>query len=97
VIVVFAQRWGLEGDRRVKHYYVDESVGLAVGMLLSALHLAGLATLTHTPSPMAFLRELLGRPPNERAYVVIPVGYPADGATVPALERKPLEDILVRK
>jgi iodotyrosine deiodinase len=97
VIVVFAQRWGIAGDRRVKHYYVDESVGVAVGMLLSALHLAGLATLTHTPSPMAFLRDLLERPPNERAYVVIPVGYPADGATVPDLERKPLASILVRK
>jgi iodotyrosine deiodinase len=97
VIVVFAQRWRLEGDRRVKHYYVDESVGVAVGMLLSALHLAGLATLTHTPSPMAFLRELLQRPPNERAYVVIPVGYPADAATVPDLERKRLDEILVRR
>ncbi|HSK02663.1 MAG TPA: nitroreductase family protein [Kofleriaceae bacterium] len=101
LIVVFAQPWGIAGEpagsRRVKHYYVDESVGIAVGMLLSALHLAGLATLTHTPSPMAFLREILGRPPNERAYVVIPVGYPAEGARVPDLERKPLTQVLVRR
>jgi iodotyrosine deiodinase len=101
VIVVFSQPWGIVGEpsgpRRIKHYYVDESVGIAVGMLLSALHLAGLATLTHTPSPMGFLRELLGRPANERAYVVIPVGYPAERAMVPDLQRKPLEDVLVRR
>lgn len=104
VIVVFAQPWGHadgpegpDGPRRIKHYYVDESVGIAVGMLLSALHLAGLATLTHTPSPMAFLRELLGRPVNERAYVVIPVGYPAEGAVVPDLARKPLDQVRIRR
>ncbi len=101
LIVVFAQPWGIAdeptGSRRLKHYYVDESVGIAVGMLLSALHLAGLATLTHTPSPMGFLRELLGRPANERAYVVIPVGYPAERAMVPDLERKPLAQVLVRR
>lgn len=101
VIVVFAQAWReettLEGTRRVKHYYVDESVGIAVGMLLSALHLAGLATLTHTPSPMAFLRRLLGRPASERAYVVIPVGYPAHDAQVPAIERKALDQVLIRR
>jgi iodotyrosine deiodinase len=100
LIVVFAQPWGIvdeaAGSRRVKHYYAEESVGIAVGMLLSALHLAGLATLTHTPSPMGFLRELLGRPANERAYLVIPVGYPAERAMVPDLERKPLEQVLVR-
>lgn len=96
LIVVFAQAWGVRADgERVKHYYVDESVGIAVGMLLSALHLAGLATLTHTPSPMGFLRELLGRPMNERAFVVIPVGYPAEGAHVPSIERKPLTEVLV--
>lgn len=101
LIVVFAQPWGIAdepgGSRRIKHYYVDESVGIAVGMLLSALHLAGLAALTHTPSPMGFLRELLGRPANERAYVVIPVGYPAEHAVVPDLERRPLEHVLVRR
>ena len=101
LIVVFAQVWGVadgpDGPRRVKHYYVDESVGIAVGLLLSALHLAGLATLTHTPSPMGFLREVLDRPANERAYVVIPVGYPANDAVVPDLKRKSLEDVLVRR
>lgn len=101
LIVVFAQVWGVvdgpDGPRRIKHYYVDESVGIAVGMLLSALHLAGLATLTHTPSPMGFLRELLGRPANERAYLVIPVGYPAANAEVPDLTRKTVDDVLVRR
>lgn len=97
VIVVFAQAWGVVDGRRVKHYYVDESVGIAVGLLLSALHLAGLATLTHTPSPMGFLREVLERPANERAYVVIPVGYPARDAVVPELTRKSLDDVLVRR
>jgi iodotyrosine deiodinase len=100
LVVVFAQPWSIVPTRdgrtqRVKHYYVDESVGIAVGLLLSALHLAGLATLTHTPSPMAFLRDLLGRPSHERAFVVIPVGYPAPGADVPALERKPLAVVRV--
>ncbi len=101
LIVVFAQAWGTteapEGTRRVKHYYVDESVGIAVGMLLSALHLAGLATLTHTPSPMGFLRELLDRPANERAYLVIPVGYPAAHAVVPDLTRRRVDEVLVRR
>jgi len=98
LIVVFAQPYGEAptedgGTRRVKHYYVDESVGMAVGILLSTLHLAGLATLTHTPSPMGFLRDVLGRPASERAYVVIPVGYPAADADVPDLTRKPLDRV----
>jgi iodotyrosine deiodinase len=99
LIVVFARAWGVEttddGSRRVKHYYVDESCGIAVGMLLSALHLAGLAALTHTPSPMRFLRQVLRRPDNERPFVVIPVGYPAADATVPDLRRKPLSEQVV--
>jgi nitroreductase len=98
LIVVFAQRYFLDertGDKH-KHYYVDESVGIAVGMLLTALHLAGLAALTHTPSPMRFLSEILNRPPNEKAFAVIPVGYPARDATVPDLTRKPLDQVLVR-
>jgi iodotyrosine deiodinase len=95
VIVVFEQAFGLEGGRRWKHYYAKESVGIAVGLLLASLHLAGLATLTHTPSPMSFLARMLDRPRNERAFCLIPVGYPADGATVPKLEKKPLEEILV--
>ncbi|MBP6629340.1 MAG: nitroreductase family protein [Kofleriaceae bacterium] len=102
VIVVFAQpyRMGPGADGALvkrKHYYVDESVGIAVGLLLATLHLAGLATLTHTPSPMGFLRQLLGRPDHERAFVVIPVGYPAAGAEVPDLVRKPLAEVLVRR
>lgn len=102
VIVVFAQSYGMKTDpvtgeeRRIKHYYVTESVGLAVGVLLTSLHLAGLVTLTHTPSPMAFLSELLERPDNERAYIVIPVGYPAEGAMVPRIRKKSLSEVLVR-
>jgi nitroreductase len=97
LVVVLEQAYGLRADGgKVKHYYVRESVGIAVGLLLASLHQAGLATLTHTPSPMGFLREILGRPVNERPYVLIPVGYPADGCTVPDLERKPLNEVLVR-
>jgi iodotyrosine deiodinase len=95
VIVVFEQAYGLEGGRRWKHYYAKESVGIAVGLLLASLHLVGLATLTHTPSPMRFLADFLGRPRNERAFCLIPVGYPADGATVPELEKKTLAEILI--
>jgi nitroreductase len=102
VIVVFEQLYGLElqpdgGRKKVKHYYVQESVGIAVGFLIAALTQAGLATLTHTPSPMGFLRELLGRPENERAFVVLPVGYPAEGALVPDITKKTLEEVLVRR
>jgi iodotyrosine deiodinase len=98
LIVVFEQAYGLApGGEKLKHYYVKESVGIAVGFLLVALHDAGLATLTHTPSPMGFLRELLARPENERAYVVVPVGYPAPDARVPAITKKPLTEILVRR
>ncbi len=80
-------------EHRHKNYYVQESVGIAVGMLLTALHQAGLATLTHTPSPMGFLSEVLGRPRHERPYLLIPVGYPADGAMVPDISRKSLEEV----
>jgi iodotyrosine deiodinase len=97
LIVVFRQRFALDDDGGVhKHYYVDESVGIAVGMLLTALQVAGLAALTHTPSPMRFLGELLGRPRNEKAFAVIPVGYPADDCVVPDLRRKSLDEVLVR-
>jgi nitroreductase len=99
LIVVFEEVYGLRDDgghsRKIKHYYVRESVGIAVGILLASLTHAGLATLTHTPSPMGFLSEILGRPPNERAYVVIPVGYPAEEATVPAVTRKGLGEVMV--
>jgi nitroreductase len=85
VIVVFALSYGvLPGGRKVKNYYVPESVGIAVGLLITALHHAGLATLTHTPSPMGFLNRILSRPANERPYLVLVTGYPADGARVPA-------------
>jgi iodotyrosine deiodinase len=97
VMVVFEQAYGLRADGgKVKHYYVKESVGIAVGLLLASLHEAGLTTLTHTPSPMGFLREILGRPENERPYVLVPVGYPAEGCVVPDLGRKPLDEIVVR-
>jgi len=81
----------------VKHYYVRESVGIAVGFLIAALNDAGLASLVHTPSPMGFLREILGRPENERAYVLLAVGYPAEEATVPVIDKKPLDEVLVRR
>lgn len=95
LIVVFRRdsEPGPEGARR--NYYVNESVGIAVGFLIGALHRAGLATLPHTPAPMAFLRQLLGRPATEKAYVILPVGYPAADCKVPALERKSLEEIAV--
>lgn len=80
-------------ERHVKHYYVMESVGIACGFLLAALHVAGLATLTHTPSPMGFLSAILGRPKNEKPYVLIPVGYPARGAVVPDITRKPMSEV----
>ena len=98
LIVVFREDSGV-GPRGelIKNYYVQESVGLAVGLLLASLHQAGLATLTHTPSPMAFLAQLLGRPANERPFVLIPVGYPAPDAQVPALTRKPLDQIRERR
>jgi nitroreductase len=96
LIVVFRIDYGLSLDgTKEKHYYVMESVGIAVGMLLAALHQAGLATLTHTPSPMGFLREILGRPKNETPFVLIPVGYPAKGAKVPDLRRKSLDEIRI--
>ncbi|MDJ0379522.1 nitroreductase family protein [Streptomyces sp. G-G2] len=96
LIVVFQQRYwlGPDGAKR-KHYYVDESVGIAVGMLLSALHLSGLAALVHTPSPMRFLGHVLRRPENEKAFAVIPVGYPAPDCEVPDLLRKSLDQVMV--
>jgi iodotyrosine deiodinase len=93
LIVVFAQKYGLTPNgSRTKNYYVQESVGIATGMLITALHSAGLATLTHTPSPMGFLQELLGRPDNERAYLILVTGHPATDAAVPRITKKPLSD-----
>ena len=95
LIVVFRVDYGLgEDGAKAKHYYVQESVGIAAGLLLAALHQAALVTLTHTPSPMGFLAEILGRPKNERAFLLLPVGYPAENAEVPQLEKKPLREML---
>ncbi len=93
LIAVFLQKYGeLPDGRKVKHYYPTESTGLATGMLITALHRAGLATLTHTPSPMKFLNEILGRPKSERPFLLLVVGYPADDAEVPDIRRKTLDE-----
>jgi len=96
LIVIFAQRWGVRDGERVKHYYVPESVGIATGMLITALHTAGLSCLTHTPNPMKFLNDLCGRPDNEKPVMILAVGHPAETATVPAVakKKKPLGEIL---
>jgi len=94
LIVVFRKIYDLEDDgTQRKNYYVNESVGIAAGFLLAALHHAGLATLTHTPSPMNFLGEILNRPKNEKAFLLIPVGYPAKDAEVPDISKKPFSEI----
>ncbi len=85
----------MKTDEGGQVYYVNESVGIAIGMLLAAAHHAGLATLTHTPSPMKFLGQILGRPEHERPYLLIPIGYPSEDCVVPAITRKPLDEILV--
>ncbi len=96
VVVLFRQSYGLDPDgTRRTHYYTQESCGIAAGMFIAAIHHMGLVTLTHTPNPMAFLSELLGRPANEKAMLVMPVGYPGPDARVPDLTRKPLEQIAV--
>ncbi|MEM7313288.1 MAG: nitroreductase family protein [Planctomycetota bacterium] len=96
IVVVFEETYRLDDDANTsRNYYVKESVGIACGMFITALHNMGLATLTHTPSPMGFLSEILGRPKNERPFILFPIGYPSDDATVPDLERKPLEEISV--
>ena len=97
VVVLFEQRYEQrdDGERR-KNYYVKESCGIAAGLFIAALHNMGLATLTHTPSPMAFLTKTLGRPDNERPFVLFPVGRPLGGVQVPDLGRKPLEEVMVR-
>ncbi|MBK5294287.1 MAG: nitroreductase family protein [Acidobacteriia bacterium] len=97
LIIVFRLDYGLEGENKRKHYYVSESVGIASGFLLAALHMAGLATLTHTPSPMGFLAKILDRPANERPFLLIPVGYPAEDATVPDIRKRDLAEVLVRR
>jgi nitroreductase len=111
IIVVFKEDYGLKdvptdaasdeatqaeaAAMRVKHYYTNESVGIAVGLLIASLQQAGLAVLTHTPNPMGFLRELLGRPRNEKPFVVLPVGYPAEDCRVPVLRKKSLDEVMI--
>lgn len=96
LIVVFAQRYGMQEGQRHKHYYVPESVGIACGMLIAAIHHAGLVTLEHTPNPMKFLNALCNRPENEKPVMILPVGLPASDATVPAAakRKKPLDQIM---
>ena len=96
LIVVFKRPYEYDAEGvKQNNYYVNESVGIACGMLITAIHKAGLVTLTHTPSPMKFLTKILGRPDNERAFLLLPVGYPADPAYVPDLERKTLDEMSV--
>jgi iodotyrosine deiodinase len=99
LIVVFKEEYGVEiapdgAERKIKHYYVNESVGIACGFLIAALHVAGLATLTHTPSPMGFLSEILGMPRRYKPFLLLPVGFPAQDARVPEITKKPIEAIL---
>jgi iodotyrosine deiodinase len=94
LIAIFAESYAVgAGGEKLKNYYVTESVGIATGILITALHTAGLATLTHTPSPMGFLNQILDRPTNERPFLVLVVGYPEDDAHVPDITKKPLEEI----
>ncbi len=95
LIIVFKKAYDIEGDEKRKNYYVNESVGLAAGFLLAAIHNAGLVSLTHTPSPMNFLQKILNRPENERPFLLIPVGYPAEEVEVPDLKRKTAEDVVI--
>ncbi len=94
LIAIFGQQWSIdETGQKHKNYYINESVGIATGMLIAALHQAGLASLTHTPAPMGFLREVLGRPDTERPFLLLVVGYPADDVEVPDISRKSLSDV----
>lgn len=95
LIIVFREDYREQGSRRLHNYYVAESVGIACGFLLAALNDAGLSTLTHTPSPMNFLREILERPPNEKPFLLIPVGYPAPTCRVPDIRRKDLDEVVI--
>lgn len=93
LIIPFRQNYRVNGESRLKNYYVQESVGIALGMLIAAIHNAGLVTLTHTPNPMNFLNQILERPKHESPVVILPIGYPGEGAQVPDLQRKSLEEI----
>ena len=97
LIIVFAERYSInKKSEKIKNYYVSESVGIATGFLITALHFAGLVTLTHTPSPMKFLNKILNRPSNESAYLIIAVGYPEDDATVPVISKKKINEFLTK-
>lgn len=97
LVVVFAESWkNIDGEKK-KNYYVSESVGIATGFVIAAMHHAGLATLTHTPSPMKFLNSILGRPDNERPYVVLVAGHPAEDCQVPAITKRAFDDVVVRR
>ncbi len=93
LIIVFKKIYGVNKEQQIKHYYVNESVGIAVGFLLTAIHQTGLVALTHTPSPMGFLAEILNRPENEKAFLVVPVGYPVEDVEVPVLAKKTFEEV----
>lgn len=98
LIAIFAESFAIREDgKRVKNYYVQESVGIATGILITAVHNAGLVSLTHTPSPMNFLNDILGRPKNERPYLILVVGYPAEDAQIPIISKKPIETIATFK
>lgn len=94
VIVIFKKSYDVIGDKKLKNYYVNESIGIASGFLISAIHHAGLVTLTHTPSPMNFLKKILNRPANEKAFLLLPVGHPSEDCMVPALDRKTSEEVI---
>ncbi|MDA9182149.1 nitroreductase family protein [Saprospiraceae bacterium] len=94
LVIVFKKAFDYDGEEKRKNYYVNESVGIAAGILISAIHNAGLVTLTHTPSPMNFLQKILERPDNERPFLLLPIGYPIDDAVVPLLERKNEQEVI---
>lgn len=94
LIIVFKKSYDIKDGQKAKNYYVSESVGIAAGFLISAIHMAGLVTLTHTPSPMNFLQEILGRPENEKPFLLLPVGYPAIDAQIPILQRKTSDEVM---
>lgn len=96
LIIIFKRVYEMNEGEKTNNYYVNESVGIASGMLINAIHNAGLVTLTHTPSPMNFLTKILGRPENERPFLLLPVGYPAEGVEVPDIKRKTLDEIMVK-
>jgi nitroreductase len=96
LVILFRHVYDVAEGEKITNYYTQESVGIALGFFIAALHRAGLCTLTHTPSPMGFLGELLGRPKNEKAYVLLPIGFPARDCTVPDISKKPIDEILVR-